>query len=473
METRLVLCYLQYLFIVQVPTFFLIFVFEHLGISERFNRRRYLWLSIVPLLTVLAVWSNPRHRLFYKSANMVQTATIDILSIEYGPLFVLWSIYAYLLMLAGLIMVIMALKTTTAFYRNQYIAILIGLLVPWVFNILHISGTFSLKDFDATTLAYTVTVICFIWAFYRNHLFDLQPIARGQAFMNMSDGIVVLDAKERITDFNPAARGILEVLSLDIIGEHFSELFEVEVAGRLLDMKSKIPLHLKKGEDDFYYDVRISPIRTKKGDSAGKILSFRDVTRQKQLEYKLEYYATTDSLTGLYNRREFSRLAELELHRGIRYNNPLSIVMIDIDHFKKVNDNFGHDTGDIAMKEMVRICRRGLREVDIFARWGGEEFVVLLPETALSEATEAAERLRESIEKSVIEAPSGSLSITVSVGVSELGHSAGTLEEGLKLADKAMYHSKAMGRNRCSCIDRQGKFSTCPPTGVKGSGDSE
>ncbi len=461
LETRVVLCYLQYPFIVQVPTFFLIFVLEHLGISGRFNRRRYIWLSILPVLTVTAVWTNPYHYNFYSSVSLVDSGSIKILSITYGPLFVTWSVYAYLLMLAGLSMVIMALKSSRSHYKNQYWAILTGLLVPWIFNAFYISGTFPVKHFDPTTLAYTVTVICFIWAFYRNHLFNLQPIARGQAFMNMSDGIVVLDEKQRVTDFNPAAEEIFDFLSPDMIGEGFAELCEVELADRLLEGDSRNPLHLKKRDESFYYDVRTSPIVSGKGAYVGRILSFRDVTRQKQLEDQLEYFASTDSLTGLYNRRHFSHLAEMELHRGIRYGSPLSLFMIDIDHFKQINDNFGHDMGDRIMREMVKICRKSLREADLFARWGGEEFVVLLPETGLAEAAEAAERLRESIENLEMESSSGKVTMTISIGVAELGSSGSALEDGLKEADRAMYHSKAMGRNRCSCIDSDGKFADC------------
>lgn len=458
LATRLILCYTQYIFIVQVPTFFIIFVMEYMGISRSFRKTHYPYLFIIPTLTIIAAWTNPKHNLFYSQYMLISSQGKEELSLSYGPLFIIWAVYAYMIMIIATIIILRAYVSTSALYKKQYGTILIGVIVPWISNALYIFNLLPVENFDLTSLAYTITAICFIWAFYNRKLFDLRPIARSEAFKGMSDGVLILDDQNRIADFNPAAQKIMDFLSIDMIGEKLSDLCEVELATKILMENTAKPLHLKKDGRSNFYDLRISHLSDRKKRAVGRILSFRDITKQKQMEAQLKYYATTDSLTGILNRRHFNHMAEIELHRCIRYNNPLSLCMIDIDHFKNVNDNYGHDIGDLVMKEMVKVCQQILREADLFSRWGGEEFVLLLPETDLESASEVAERLRSSIEKTVVETSGGKLSITISIGVVQVETTSTALEEGLKNADMAMYHAKGSGRNRCTALNNQGKF---------------
>jgi diguanylate cyclase (GGDEF)-like protein len=158
----------------------------------------------------------------------------------------------------------------------------------------------------------------------------------------------------------------------------------------------------------------------------------------------LEAIAAIDFLTGIYNRREFESLARAELARCQRYMRPLSVLMIDIDHFKAVNDRFGHAAGDAVLKNVVAICRAEKRESDVLARLGGEEFIMMLPETTVAAATQFAERLRRRVE----DVSPALIGVTVSIGIA--GTSIGTsgIEELLRRADEALYEAKALGRNR-------------------------
>jgi diguanylate cyclase (GGDEF)-like protein/PAS domain S-box-containing protein len=171
-----------------------------------------------------------------------------------------------------------------------------------------------------------------------------------------------------------------------------------------------------------------------------------------QLYKEMEKLAITDSLTGLYNRRFFFAFAENEIERTKRYNKNLSIIMVDIDHFKDVNDRFGHLIGDQVLKEISDICLSILRKVDVMCRYGGEEFVVLLPETEESDAAHAAERMCTAISTSRLKTEKGNVSVTVSIGVTELDKSHGALEKLLATADKALYTAKEAGRNRVHVI---------------------
>ena len=164
--------------------------------------------------------------------------------------------------------------------------------------------------------------------------------------------------------------------------------------------------------------------------------------------------AITDSLTGLFNRRHFFFLAQSELERALRYQHPLSILMIDIDHFKKINDTFGHTSGDQALLAVAQCCKTWLRQVDLIGRYGGEEIVVLMPETTPDAALQAAERLRAEVE--TIEVPTfrGIIRVTISVGVADLAEMDGqNLDKVLDRADRALYLAKEGGRNRVSQWD--------------------
>ena len=163
---------------------------------------------------------------------------------------------------------------------------------------------------------------------------------------------------------------------------------------------------------------------------------------------ELQDMAMTDALTKIYNRRKFFEIAELEFERSRRYQHPLSVIMMDIDHFKLVNDNYGHAAGDVVLKQVAKICQDSMRNVDILARYGGEEFVVMLPETTVDEAQLTAERLRMLIARTPIMVDQVSLPITLSFGVVELDSTCKNIEELLDRSDQAMYHSKRHGRNR-------------------------
>ena len=173
-----------------------------------------------------------------------------------------------------------------------------------------------------------------------------------------------------------------------------------------------------------------------------------EIEVRKRAEIELERLARTDPLTGIYNRRYFFELAQKEFARAQRYDFPLSVMMFDIDHFKRINDTHGHFTGDQVLRAVAGIIRESMREVDIFARYGGEEFVMLLPETGIADARKSAERLRAMVENKVIDTDSGEIQITASIGLASLDGKVDLLERLLDFADVAMYGAKQKGRNR-------------------------
>jgi diguanylate cyclase (GGDEF)-like protein len=237
--------------------------------------------------------------------------------------------------------------------------------------------------------------------------------------------------KYRSTDFyaNPEVRPQLiemvqrnglvsneEITLLTRSGKEFTTLF------------SATPLQLM-GEDVFF-------------------VTFTDISERKEMELALEKAATTDYLTGTLNRRAFTERASAERYRANRNKKPVSLLMIDIDHFKKINDTYGHDVGDDALKELVRVIAANLREYDAFGRLGGEEFALLLPETDIEGAKVLAERVRLAIQDNEMVMSDGrGLTMTVSGGLSAWKPDV-TFDEVLKLADMALYEAKNGGRNQ-------------------------
>jgi diguanylate cyclase (GGDEF)-like protein len=175
-----------------------------------------------------------------------------------------------------------------------------------------------------------------------------------------------------------------------------------------------------------------------------------DITERKRLEDELKRQARIDFLTGLSNRGYFMEQGEQELSRAIRYDNPLSIFMMDVDLFKQFNDGHGHKVGDSVLKKFAEVCVNTLRDVDIIGRIGGEEFAILLPETDKKEAAEVAERLRDAISKAKVPLPTADqlLHFTISIGVASISSKSDNLDVLLHLADKALYEAKNSGRNR-------------------------
>jgi len=180
------------------------------------------------------------------------------------------------------------------------------------------------------------------------------------------------------------------------------------------------------------------------------LLAARDFRRRSlALELELVRISRHDSLTGVFNRGYITELALRELELARRHQRPLAVAMLDIDHFKSINDTHGHDVGDQVIQELARVCKAKLRSTDYFGRFGGEEFIVVMPETGKAEALEAAERLRSFIEQTTVAAESRDVKFTASIGVAVLP--AGSTEDWqalLKRADVALYKGKQMGRNR-------------------------
>ena len=165
---------------------------------------------------------------------------------------------------------------------------------------------------------------------------------------------------------------------------------------------------------------------------------------------KLDFYASMDGLTSLYNRRFFLKLANSEVERAKRYSHPTTFMMLDLDFFKNINDDYGHLTGDHVLERVARLLEAESREADIIGRLGGEEFAILSTESTLQQANQLAERIRARVKNEIIEFDGHQIRVTISIGISEVRESDELIEQAMNRADKALYQSKGTGRNLVS-----------------------
>ncbi len=197
----------------------------------------------------------------------------------------------------------------------------------------------------------------------------------------------------------------------------------------------------------------IGEVEQRNGD--GSVLfagTLQDITERKKLEMRLEQLATVDELTGAHNRRSVLAQAEIELLRSRRFNHPLAFLFLDIDHFKQVNDRFGHKVGDLVLATFSDICRNALRPSDVFARYGGEEFLVMLPETGLDQAVSVAQRLAVHVRQAVFSVDPPIRGLTASAGATAIRGVDDTIEAALERIDRALYRAKELGRDRIETI---------------------
>jgi diguanylate cyclase (GGDEF)-like protein/PAS domain S-box-containing protein len=203
-----------------------------------------------------------------------------------------------------------------------------------------------------------------------------------------------------------------------------------------------------RASDGTKRDLLISAASVDGGGVASVVISGVDITERKAAVARLERLARTDALTGVANRSHLFACATAEIRRAARYRRALSVLMVDLDHFKRVNDEFGHAVGDVVLVEFAQICGRLLRAEDLIARYGGEEFVALLPETDGQGALAVAERLRDAASQIRIAVAPASRRVTVSIGVASLRPGETAIETVLARADEALYDAKAAGRDR-------------------------
>lgn len=279
---------------------------------------------------------------------------------------------------------------------------------------------------------------------------------------NIDAYVYMKDRDRRYLYANPSTAALLGCDKEELIGKLDADLMPQEAADRFDLMDRQVLDGGKKvsGEETFtppgeetryYWSTKIPLLRD--GEVEAYVGISSDITEVIRLKEQFKQLSITDHLTGLFNRRYFHERGRAEFQRAKRYRLPLSLMMLDIDRFKNVNDGYGHAAGDEVLIRLAGILTQDLREVDLVGRLGGEEFGVLLPNTGLGEACNLAERLRKVVAESKVDVADGAvrLDFTISIGVAEVKDNLVSLDQLISKADEALYEAKKTGRNRVVC----------------------
>ena len=441
--------YVTYGGVVVAPPALMLFAMQLSGIDQWLKPPFLLTLCMASLLVLIALFTDPWHGLFFAGK---QTEGIGMI-LHGGPVFWAHIFYSYLLILIAFIVLVRRFRQTAGIYKKQIAVVLIGVGIPWLNSFVFVLGFSPFPNADNTPLSFSIAGLAFTWALLRYNLLDILPIARHVLIEKMSDGVIVVDAQNRLVDINPAAEQLLGLSNKSRIGEAVENVFStwpdnLDIVQAFYDVRETQAVVPIGKPPRSYVDLKISPLYDGHQRFLGRLVVWRDITLLKKAQADLQEQAIRDALTGLYNRRYLDDTLERELARALRERQPVSFVMLDIDHFKGINDTFGHKEGDAVLQKLATLLLSHTRVDDIVCRYGGEEFLIALPNVNAEIAFQVAERWRRSFLGLTMPLAPVEIKFTLSGGISEFPIDGDTKEELISTADKALYRAKQAGRNR-------------------------
>jgi diguanylate cyclase (GGDEF)-like protein/PAS domain S-box-containing protein len=436
---------LKYLGILLLPPAWLIFSLAYTGRERSVTQRVLAALSVEPavMLIILAV---PSTRHLIRSYPAESTSALT--QIQLGPAFYVLLAYSALLAALGTGLLTLTLMRISAAYRTQSLLLLSAVALVWITNILATVGVGPFRVLDPTPPALAVAGLMLILGVFRFGLLDLVPVARTTLIETMPDPVLVLDAHGRVIDHNPAAESLLRVSKPALLGGRFEQLLgaELPVQGRENATRHELTLAAVGGEKIF--EVAVSVLGDGRHDGPGHLVVFRDITGRKQAEARLAWLAHFDVVTGLPNRALFYDRLEQALAQARRRRGSFAVLFLDLDRFKLVNDSLGHDVGDKVLALVARRLASVLRSEDTIARFGGDEFGVLLPDIEHPRGPIAVAQKMQMALAEPLPVNGHVLVVNASIGIAVFPGDGTDRRSLINQSDAAMYKAKAHGGSR-------------------------
>jgi diguanylate cyclase (GGDEF)-like protein/PAS domain S-box-containing protein len=414
--------------------------------------RLALLLFSVPVITFFIRLTNSWHHLFYTKWGMRQVFGYNYLYMERGIWYYVNISYTiFCLLLTVIIYLAGYLKNKAGYTKPHFLVFLFASLLPFI-GIVLIIFTFQEWSIDYSALIMPVSLLIISYGILKYDFLEIRTLARETIFENNFAGMVVLGPGKRIIDYNKAAKKFFEAIDISLNKYPIEHILDREP--KLLEIfesESRRDFSLVIDGEERFFEIDVVPLGDPNAGNTRMLKSIRDITEERKMQEKLKILATTDYLSGLYNRAEFMNLAQREFVRAKSNNEELSLLIMDLDNFKTINDTFGHAAGDETIREIGRIIMTSFRKTDIAGRLGGEEFAVVLKNASLEEAKKVAEKFRETVAERKVIYRNKEISITASIGVAAICGNTddiNDIEEVLKMADDALYKAKANGRNR-------------------------
>ncbi|HNO84648.1 MAG TPA: diguanylate cyclase [Anaerolineales bacterium] len=459
--------------ILSQPVFWIIFILGYSRQGRALNWGYIALLSIVPAVSMIMIASDRWFHLYYSSVKLLD-GNYGPLVIERGPWYGVAVFQAYALDLIATILLIWRFIQFRNIFRTQLVFLIVAALIPLFTNIGYQVVSIFLPSLflpvDLTPISFTLSISLISSGIFRTRLLDLVPIARDVVMEHIPEMVFVVDAHDRVLDVNTVAEKWLGMTRDQIIGKD-----PIEIFGKWPDLYNRFLTTEKTREEVKIYgdppltlEVVITPLYNNEKINGRVVLAY-DITKRKQLELdlkakiieidslrvQLQDQAIRDSLTGVFNRRFLAEALEREIAKANREDMPISIVMMDVDHFKSFNDTYGHKCGDAVLRDLAGFLTKNSRHGDIVCRYGGEEFVILMPEASFQNAFERAQSWQQAYASKTIEYEDKALKVTFSAGVASYPQHGPNGETILHAADHALYESKSNGRNRVTAFQKR------------------
>ncbi|VBB08656.1 nucleotide cyclase [Lucifera butyrica] len=443
-----------------LPTAWVTLAVRHTGIQNR--RWPQLQAVLLMLSTITFILSNTSefHHLHYGPLRLNPEAPFPVVTFVPGPWYWIHTAFINLAILFGNILYARVWLKSSSDKSQQAFTIFLGSLFPWVVYIIYLLKLIP-WGIDPNPIAFLVPGILYAWATFNLNMLEITPIARQAVFQRLSDGVLVFDREGCLADFNAAGSRAFPELRGGTKGKAGIRLFceypaMMNILAGPTDEQSTIWLEPDGGKINF--QLQRIELYDRKGSVAGFMVLLRDITHFSAIMEGLQLQATIDPLTKAWNRYRWQADGEALLSQARWQQGVISLIIMDMDNFKLINDTHGHRSGDAVLAQFALTCQQNLRVQDIFGRYGGDEFVIILPGMNRSGAVELAERLKRAVESMTVEAGEKKIKITASFGVvTEQQGSTVHLEEIIEKADQALYKAKKAGGNGVCILDNSNK----------------
>lgn len=403
-------------------------------------------LMIIPFLTLFFASTNEYHHFMYTNITAMEYKGHLLAVLSKGPWNYVNIIYIYLIQVFSVFVFIKSWQKERFKIGTQSFWMLLAAICPWVFNIIFYLG-YSPLNIDLTPFGLSFSGVFFYIAIFKHDFLDIKELVKDVTLLELNEGIIVIDDKKRLIDYNRAAKEVFNWLDKSHIGTDISRFKDGEYI--LEQIMNQFEIEVSKEGIEKHYEFN-KTILNENNKVLGCVYIIQDITKQREMLRVLDDLANYDALTKIYNRRKLIEEAEKELLKAQRHTHYISFLMFDIDHFKFINDNYGHLAGDEVLRELARTCSKRIRRTDILGRYGGEEFLIVLPETTKENAFQFAENLRELISEMEIFYEGQVIQVKVSIGIESvlMDNEDYNIDKLIDNADKALYQAKKNGRNQ-------------------------
>jgi diguanylate cyclase (GGDEF)-like protein/PAS domain S-box-containing protein len=446
---------IQYTGVFLLPVGLFLIAAGYSNCKKIFKPKYILLISAFPVIAIFLAFTNEIHRLVWANASLVLFDSFSLVVKEYNTLYFISVLYSSILTLAGITIIITDIvksyRKPDGQSRWKKFLLIPYVSISWLIILAKYLGFNPFPYVEETPIVTVIFTLAIIAVLNKTRIREIMPVAFETIFENMDDGLILVDGKENVLKLNPASLKIFKTQFNEIAGKPVNHLLTDQGENTDIFLGNK-DLKIGNNGSQCFYNTKQTEMKSDKGKPLGKVIVLRDITEIRKAEEDIKYLSFYDKLTGVYNRAFF----DIELKRlNASRQMPLSLVIGDVNGLKLTNDAFGHAYGDELLKKIADILKSCFRKEDIIARWGGDEFSILMPNTSYSATMQIVNR----VHKKCKELSTDTMVISISTGIATKERTRGSTDVLLKEAEDRMYKHKLMENQsiRSSIIASLGK----------------